>query len=97
MNVRSEDKKKIIDLICAVLPNATIYLYGSRARSDHSQRSDVDIAIDIGDKITFGKLGEVRSILDASNVIYRIDVVDYQSASGKFRTLIDKDKIVWKN
>lgn len=97
MNLEEETKLKIISLLTVLFPDAKIYLYGSRARGDHQESSDIDLAIDSHTKLSFTKLGEARSILEASQIPHRVDIVDYNSASERLRPLIDQDKIVWKN
>lgn len=39
-------KKKFIEIITKHLPNTSIYLYGSRARKDHHEGANVDLALD---------------------------------------------------
>lgn len=38
----------MIQLLTVLFPLVTIYLFGSRARGDHTERFDIDIAIDLG-------------------------------------------------
>ncbi len=42
---QDEDRRKIVQIIREEFPDATITLFGSRARGDHYQHSDYDIAI----------------------------------------------------
>jgi len=44
-------KKQLIEIINKHLPQAKIYLYGSRARKDHAEGSDIDLAIEINKAI----------------------------------------------
>ncbi len=44
-------KKIIVPIILKHVPQAKIILYGSRARMDESDGSDIDIALDMGRKI----------------------------------------------
>ncbi len=77
MTLEKEYKDKIIKLLTVLFPDAKIYLYGSRARGDNSERSDIDIAIDAGKELAPRKIGEAREILIASLVPYAFDVVDF--------------------
>ena len=89
-------KHKIIAIISALVPDATIYLFGSRARGTQSKWSDIDIALDAGHPISRFILGEVMSIFEASNILYKIQVVDINSVNEAMKTSILRDRTLWK-
>ena len=91
------NKQKIINLITVLLPEAKIYLFGSRARGNNTERSDIDLALDIGAPIPRRIIGEIMSVLEATDIINSIDVVDLNgSISPTMRASILKEGIVWK-
>lgn len=88
---------KIISLISALVPDAKIYLYGSRARGTHGEWSDIDLALDAGHPISDRLVGELAAIFEASSIPYRIDIVDvHGDISKSMRESILKDKVLWK-
>jgi len=89
-------QKKIIDLVSALVPQAKIYLYGSRARGTNDEWSDIDIALDAGDKLSNTIIDEVKSVLDATNLPYKFDVVDFNRVSSDMQESIKRDRKVWK-
>jgi predicted nucleotidyltransferase len=98
MNTGIDDhtKQKIINIISAIVPNASIYLFGSRARGSYQKSSDIDIALKESDRIDFVIIGELNSLFEASNIIHKIQVVDINAVSEKMRENILRDKIIWK-
>ncbi len=90
-----EIKQKIIRLLCALFPKAKIYLYGSRARKTNRDRSDIDLAIDLGTRLTKSQLGEAKSILEGTYIPYKIDLVDLHGVSEEFRNVILKEGVIW--
>lgn len=96
-NIDKETQDKIIKIIQALMPTAKIYLFGSRARGTHDEWSDIDIALDTGVKIPYVHVDEIISILKATNIPYKIEVVDFQSVSQAMRDSIARDGIIWKN
>ncbi len=90
-----EDKyiKFIKDTIGAILPDAEIYIYGSRVQGKACNYSDVDIALQAPDKkeISFDKLLKIKSDFENSTFPYKVDIVDLQSLSEKFLSIIEKD------
>jgi amidophosphoribosyltransferase len=94
--IDEKSKQKIICIISALLPNASIYLFGSRARGSYQKGSDIDIALDEKNRINFVAIGELNDLFEASNIIYKIQVVDINAVSEKMRENILQDKIIWK-
>ena len=72
-----------------------IYLFGSWARGEARRSSDVDIAIESEDDISF-LLGEFREALENSCIIYNVDVVDMNFTSESLCKKIREEGIVWK-
>lgn len=97
MKSKTEEYKKIIvPIICKHLPDARVILYGSRARKDESEGSDIDIALDIGTVIEFRKLSKIISDLEESNLPIHFDIVDFHRVSERMQREIVKDGLLWK-
>lgn len=94
--VDDETKRKIIGVISLLIPHASIYLFGSRARGTQSKWSDIDIAVDAGEKISRYSIDEARSMLEASNTPFKIEIVDFNSVSSDMQKSIVDERIVWK-
>lgn len=92
-----DDQAKITGLISALVPQARIYLFGSRARGTHSPFSDIDIAVDAGQPLSRVVIDEAKSIMQASNIMYHIDVVDMNRVPDEMREAILKEGILWKH
>ena len=94
--IDKKDQTKIIRVIEALIPEAKIYLFGSRARSTHQDRADIDIAIDAGKRLERVDVGEIRDMLNESNISLKIDVVDLHNIPEEMKTAILEEGIVWK-
>lgn len=108
MNITDYDFFKKI----AVLPFVEqIWLFGSRARGDHHERSDIDLAI-LCPKATLQDWHKVLEIIDDADTLLKVDCVRFEDLEDneKFRqnilsfkkTLYSKDKklmdpIYWKD
>jgi predicted nucleotidyltransferase len=95
--ISQEVHQKVVSLIKALIPQAKIYLFGSRARGDYHDRSDIDIALDAGEKLTRRTVGEARDVLEASNILYRIDIVDLNNIPAELKSVILKEAILWND
>ncbi len=96
-SVDKKTKEKIIAIISALLPQAKIYLFGSRARKTNSQSSDIDIAIDAGKELRRADVDELVSVFSATNIMERIDVVDMHQVPQEMRNSITEEGILWKS
>lgn len=94
-NVPQEET--MIQLLTILFPTATIYLFGSRARGDHTERSDIDVAIDMGRKMELREIAKARGVLDGLNLPQKIDVVDMQSIPEDMKTFILREGVIWKS
>jgi len=97
MSLEPEYKKKIVGILTVLFPKAKIYLFGSRARGNHGQKADIDIAIDEKKEIVPGRIGEASDMFAESNIPYKIDIIDLYTASDIMRELIFKEGILWKS
>src|SRR5664279_1799403 len=52
------------------------YVFGSRAKGNYKDGSDIDLALK-GKELTFDDVLNLHIKLDDSNLIYRIDLLDY--------------------
>ena len=97
MSINETYKQKIINLIIALQPQAKIYLFGSQATGKRVHGSDIDIALDTGKPLKRSDVGEIRDILNTTNIPYKIDVVDFRSVPEEMRKMILKEGILWKS
>ncbi len=74
-----------------------IYLYGSRARGDHQERSDIDLAID-APMATQKEWNQIALIIEEADTLLKIDCVNLnQLKNQKLLENILKDrKILFK-
>lgn len=100
-------KKQLIEIISKHLPDAKIYLYGSRASGDFSMGSDIDLALDNGKPISITDLSSIKSDIEESNIPFFVDVVDIFTNESEinesklvedpFRNQVLKTRVLWKN
>lgn len=70
-----------------------VILFGSRARGDYNLTSDIDLAIKF--KNQNEKLVHISDMLSEANIIYTLDVIDYDKMSNSVLIdFIDKEGIV---
>ncbi|HSC25563.1 MAG TPA: nucleotidyltransferase domain-containing protein [Candidatus Babeliales bacterium] len=91
------EQATLIKLLTVLFPTSTIYLFGSRARGDYTEKSDIDIAIDLYRKMEFTEIAKARGVLEGLNLAQKIDIVDMHRATEKMKQFILNEGIIWKN
>jgi uncharacterized protein len=76
--------------------DAQIWLFGSCARGDVRQHSDIDIAILPRDRLPPAFLAELAAAIDDSPIPYDVDLVDLQHADPTLIEEVRREGIKWR-
>ncbi|MCQ1536022.1 nucleotidyltransferase domain-containing protein [Methanosarcina sp. KYL-1] len=76
--------------------NATVILFGSRARGDFSRVSDIDIGVLPGKNFDRRKLVFLKERIEDLNIPYTVDVVDLSRVSEVFKDKALREGVIWK-
>ena len=74
-----------------ILPDAKIFIYGSRVKNKALKYSDVDIAVKCPTKIPFEKILKLKAYFENSTFPYQVDLIDLDDISEKFLSMIKED------
>lgn len=74
---------------------AKAILFGSRARGDARQWSDIDLAIDSENDLPPEILSALREAFEESNILLNVDVVDLRDASTDVRAAVLREGVPW--
>ena len=78
--------------------DVTVILFGSRARRDNLETSDMDVGILPRKEINKSKIALFRERIENSNIPYKVDVVDLSQASKEFASKVFKEgQVIWKS
>lgn len=89
-------KDIIIKIIGIYHPDAKVYLFGSYARGTNEPGSDIDIAIDVGRKLTLSELRDPARLIKALPMSPRVDLVDLNRVPPKMKKEIVEEGTLWK-
>ena len=95
-NFTESYKEIVVPIIIKYAPDAKIILYGSRARGDAREGSDIDIALDMGHEIDTLIMSNIIGDLEESRIPIFFDIVDFRRVSESMQKEIVKDGVVWK-
>ncbi|MGB3458727.1 MAG: nucleotidyltransferase domain-containing protein [Halobacteriota archaeon] len=84
----------VSNIIARFLPDARIFLFGSRARGDAEQTSDFDFAIDVGSKIPLDVIARIEGEIEELHTLKSVDIVDLNRVNPAFKTIILKTGVI---
>ena len=96
MAIDKKTEKLIIDLLSVLLPDAKIYLFGSRARGTAHTWSDVDLALDAGGRLMLNEVAQAKEVIEALHIPYKVELVDIHAISPQMLEEIKRDRILWR-
>ncbi len=90
-------EEKIANWIAQTFPFVEkIFLYGSRARGDHQEKSDIDLAVCLSKNANGGKdfsrLSE--AVREKAPSLLEIDLIDYDHINASLKEKIDRDRVI---
>ena len=96
-NSMSTDLTLARDIVSHVLAGtgAKAILFGSRARGDARQWSDIDLAIESEKALPPEILSALREAFEESNLLLNVDVVDLRDASAEIRSAVLREGVPW--
>ncbi len=92
MKLDSENIVIVQNILGSIIPEYEVWIFGSRVHGRTLKPfSDIDLAIIADAPINSGRLRELKEAFSESDLPYRVDVVDYASASQTFRNIIQQE------
>jgi predicted nucleotidyltransferase len=86
---------EIITLIHKHVPDAIVYLFGSRARKDYKEGADIDIAIQGATPLSIDTISRLYEELEYTTIPVSVDFVDFNRTSPELLHRIQQEGIVW--
>lgn len=71
---------------------ATVWIFGSRARGDHKEFSDLDLMVESKADVS-AKVGKIQEILEDGNFPYKVDIVQHKDFAESYRESFEADKV----
>ena len=89
-------EKKYLDFvkqtIASYLQDYELYIFGSRAKNNAKEYSDIDLAID-SVELTPEIKSKIEAFFEASTLPYEVDIIDLNNITENFKQLIKEDLI----
>jgi len=89
-----EDKNIIGTIIHELAPDCEVFAFGSRVSGTNRETSDLDLAFALpnGTRLPLSRLCDIKYAFSESDIIFRVDVLDYNGVEPRFREIIDRSR-----
>ena len=94
IDLRPDHLALVQGTLSAEIPEATVWVFGSRANWSSSDTSDLDLALEATPPLSRDHLGRLQSLFDTSTLPFRVDLVDWGKVDDDFRAAVDDDRIL---
>jgi len=79
------------------VPDATVWVFGSRAKGTAKKFSDLDFCIKAHQALSLDVASALSEDFSESDLPWKVDIVDWWRVSDGFRAIIDRDKVLLSN
>ena len=76
------------------VPKYTVWAFGSRVMGAARPYSDLDIVVMTTEPLSLSTMADLKEAFAESDLVFRVDVVDWATTSDSFRRIIEAEKIV---
>ena len=97
--VRTEAIEELRHMVLDALGerDAAVWLFGSCARGEPLQHSDIDIAILPRDDLPSGFFGVLQADIEESSIPYDVDLVDLRHADAALVDEVRREGVKWRD
>jgi len=77
------------DILKKNLPTRRVVVFGSRAKHNSKQYSDLDLCVMGDTALTLKEMADLREDFSESDLPFRVDIVDWATTSPEFKAIIE--------
>ncbi len=96
ITLSTPEQAVIIEILNRYVPKAKILLFGSRIKGNAAPYSDLDLAIDNGEKLPLNLFYDIQIAFEESTLNFPVDVLDRYRTTPGFQQHILKHHHVFK-
>ena len=94
VHLSAEEREIVEAILRRHAPGVTVWAFGSRATGRLRPTSDLDLALEGRGPIGSAMLADLAEAFDASDLPWKVDLIDWATTSDTFRALIERERIL---
>ena len=96
IQITNEEKNIVQNILQKYVPDCEVWAFGSRATNSAKKYSDLDLAIIGKQPLSVQKMADLNNAFSESDLIWKVDIVDWCNTADWFKKIIAKDKIIFQ-
>lgn len=97
IDINAAHKAIVCDILKQHVPQYAVWAFGSRVTGKAKPYSDLDLAIITQQPLDLSTSAVLTEVFEASDLPYKVDIVDWAITSAAFRKIISSDKVILQN
>lgn len=94
IDLSTDQLQFVLDILQKHLSEHTkIWAFGSRSKGIAKQFSDLDLAIDAGQPLSFEQIMNLETAFVESDFPYKVDIVDLNNVTDSFKKIIEDQAV----
>ena len=94
VDIRPDHLEMVQGILREYLPvGVKVWVFGSRANWTTKDSSDLDLALEGENALSYKLLGVLKDAFEDSSLPYTVDVVDFHRISGSFRPIVESQRV----
>ncbi len=89
-----EELTEVKRILQVHVPTFPVWAFGSRVTGNCRKFSDLDIAVITKEPLSLSCMADLQDAFSESDLVFKVDVVDWATTSDAFRKIIEEQKIV---
>ena len=94
IDIRPDHWVIVRDILQKHVPQCEVWAFGSRAKWSAKEYSDLDLAVITDKPLSLSVSAALSDDFSESDLLFKVDVVDWATTSESFRKIIEQDKVV---
>ena len=94
IDISPKNLQIVRDILQKHVPGQEVWAFGSRAKRSARKYSDLDLAVITQEPMSLAISAALADDFSESDLPFKVDVVDWATASESFREIIERDKVV---
>jgi predicted nucleotidyltransferase len=94
LELNSQELADVQHILKEHVPEFAVWAFGSRVKGKAKKYSDLDLVIITKMPLSLSKMADLKEAFDESDLVFKVDVVDWASIHDSFRRIIKTEKVV---